>query len=68
MQVLERQFGLMHVCEQGRDAVQAALALADNPPSREQIARRRAALVADLDYIPDVVEHHIQALVGGRYD
>ena len=68
MQVLERQFGLMHICERGRDAVQAALALADNPPSREQIAARRAALVDDLDYIPEVVEHHIRALMGGRDD
>ena len=68
MQVLERQFGLMHVCERGRDAVQAALALADNPPSREQIAAQRTALVEELDYIPDEVEHHLQALVGGRYD
>jgi len=68
MQVLERQFGLMHVCERGRAAVQAALALADNPPSREQIATQRAALVDALDYIPEVVEHHMQALMGGRYD
>ena len=68
MQVLERQFGLMHVCERGRAAVQAALALADNPPSREQIATQRAALVDALDYIPEVVEHHMQALMGGKYD
>jgi len=47
--------------------VQAAVGLADTPPSQEQIAAQRAALVRDLDYIPAVVEHHMQALVGGKH-
>ena len=68
MQVLEHQFGLMKVCEQSRYAVQAALELADHPPSREQIMAQRAALVRELEYLPDVVESHVQALVGGNHD
>jgi len=67
MQILEHQFGLMQVCARGRDAVQAALALADHPPSQEQVATQRARLIHDLDYIPEVVEHHMQALVGGKH-
>ena len=67
MQILERQFGLMQVYTHGSEAVRAALTLADNPPSREQIAAQRDRLVRDLDYIPDIVEHHMQALVGGKH-
>jgi hypothetical protein len=67
MQVLEQQFGLMQVCARSREAVRATLALADAPPSRQQIHAQRAALVQHLDYIPDVVEQHIQALVGGKH-
>ncbi|MGE3540968.1 MAG: DUF354 domain-containing protein [Candidatus Tectimicrobiota bacterium] len=67
MQILERQFGLMQVYTRGAEAVSATLALADQLPSRERIARQRAALVRELDYLPDVVEHHMQALLGGKY-
>jgi predicted glycosyltransferase len=67
MQVLEQEFGLMKVCTRGQDAVRAALELADNPPSRQQIAAQRAALVRRLEYIPEVIERHIQALRGGTY-
>jgi hypothetical protein len=67
MQVLEQEFGLMKVCTRGQDAVRAALELADNPPSRQQIAAQRAALVQRLEYIPEVIERHVQALAGGTY-
>lgn len=67
MQVLEHQFGLMKVCERSQDAVRAALDLADHPPSQEQTTAQRAALIRELEYIPDVVEHHMQALVGERH-
>jgi predicted glycosyltransferase len=63
MQILERQFHLIQVFERGQDAISATLSLADNPPSHEKIAAQRASLVCDLDYIPDVVNHHIQELI-----
>jgi predicted glycosyltransferase len=68
MQVLQYKFGLMQVFERGQDAVQAALALADNPPSKEKVESQRAALVRDLEYIPEVVERHMRALVGEETD
>lgn len=67
MQILERQFGLMRVCTQGHEAIQAALTLADSPPSRAQITSQRDRLVRELDYIPELVEHHMQALVGSQH-
>ncbi|RME50296.1 MAG: DUF354 domain-containing protein [Caldilineae bacterium] len=66
MQVLEREFGLMQVFRRGSDAVQATLALAENPPSAAAIAARRAALVQDLEYIPDVVERHLREVLHER--
>ncbi len=68
MQVLEREFGLMQVFERGPDAVKAALNVADRPPSREDIANRRAALVRDLEFIPAVVERHVRAVIGEEHD
>jgi uncharacterized protein len=65
MKVLSGKFGLMKVYERGSDAVDAALSLADDLPSRESIERKRARLIQDLEYIPDVLEMHIQELTGG---
>jgi uncharacterized protein len=68
MQILEQQFELMRVFERGKEAIQAALALAEHPPSREILAVRRAALVRDLEYIPDVVDRHVKDIIGEKND
>lgn len=67
MKVLSGHFGLMQVYERGSDAVDAALMLADDLPSRESIDRQRARLVHDLEYIPNVLEMHIRTLTGGLH-
>jgi uncharacterized protein len=64
MQVLERKYHLMQVFERGGDAIRATLAIADQPPSRQEILSRRSSLTSSLDYIPDVVDHYMQALTG----
>ncbi len=66
MKILSRHFGLMQVYEKGCDAVDAALALAENPPTRESIDQQRSELIQDLEYIPDVLEKHIQNLTGDK--
>jgi len=67
MKVLSGKFGLMQVYERGSDAVDSALSLADDLPSRASIERQRARLIQDLEYIPDVLERHIRGLTGGRH-
>ena len=64
MQVLEREFKLMQVFDQGKDAIPAALNIANSPPSRSLSQRVRSALVRNLECITDVVNHHIQELLG----
>lgn len=64
MKVLSGHFGLMQVYEKGRDAVDAVLRMADNPPTRESIEERRERLIRDLEYIPDVLEKRMKALTG----
>ncbi|HLO30009.1 MAG TPA: DUF354 domain-containing protein [Anaerolineales bacterium] len=64
MQVLEQEFKLMQVYDQGKEAIPAALDLADSPPSSQSIAASRSALVRNLECIPDVVNHHIGELLG----
>jgi predicted glycosyltransferase len=64
MKILSGKFGLMQVYSAGSDAVDAALAIANNLPSRESIQQQRAKLIQDLEYIPEVIERHICALTG----
>lgn len=64
MKILSGHFGLMQVFERGSDAVDAALALAENLPTRESINRQRSKLIQDLEYIPDVMERYIRELTG----
>jgi predicted glycosyltransferase len=66
MKVLSDLFGLMKVYDYGSDAVAAALAMADSPPSKEHMRGQRDKLVRSLDYIPDVIEKNIHDLTGGR--
>lgn len=63
MQVLENRFGLMRVFAQGARAVDAALQLAEHLPAREEMRARRDQLMRELECVPDVIEHHIGALV-----
>lgn len=63
MQVLEKQFALMQVFAEGAPAVQAALALAEQPAARAQVQLQRDRLVRELECVPDVVERHIAALI-----
>jgi len=67
MKVLSGRFGLMQVYEKGKDAVEATLCFADNLPTKESTEGKRARLIRDLEYIPDVLERHIQELTGGRH-
>ena len=67
MKVLSGHFGLMQVYEKGLDACDAALDVANDPPSRESIENHRAMLIRDLEYIPDVLERHIRTLTGGSH-
>lgn len=64
MKILSKHFGLMQVYERGSNAVDAALALASDLPTRESINRQRSKLIQNLEYIPDVIERHICALTG----
>jgi hypothetical protein len=64
MNILAEHFGLMQVYARGSDAVDAALTLAENLPTRESIDRQRSKLIQDLEYIPEVIERHICALTG----
>ena len=68
MQVLEQKFGLMQVFQRGQDAVDAALRLAESPPSMQEMARRRSLLVRDLECIPDVMDRHMRDLGVGRFN
>lgn len=67
MQVLEQRFGLMQVFAQGAPAVDAALNLAEHVPSRDQIRARREVLTRQLECVPEVVQRHMDALVGRNY-
>ena len=64
MKVLSDLFGLMKVYDRGSDAVAAAIAMADKPPSREYMRGQRDKLIRSLDYIPDVIEENIRDLAG----
>ena len=64
MQVLEREFELMQVYQRSTDALEAVLHLADHPLSRQETQAKRHALVSTLDYLPEVVDYHIQDLIG----
>jgi predicted glycosyltransferase len=66
MKVLSDLFGLMKVYDYGSDAVAAAIAMADSPPSKEHMRGQRDKLVSSLDYIPDVIEKNMHDLAGGR--
>ncbi len=66
MQVLEQRYGLIRVSDSSASAVESALALADNPPTRAEITARRERLIAELECVPDVVERHIAALLSLR--
>jgi predicted glycosyltransferase len=66
MKILSGHFGLMQVYEKGSDAVDAALTLAENLPTRESIAKQRLSLIQDLEYMPDVMEKHIRNLTGDK--
>jgi uncharacterized protein len=67
MKVLSGHFGLMQVYEKGTDAVDAALRVADDPPTRESIEGQRVRLIHDLEYLPDVLERRIRELTGGSH-
>ena len=64
MKILSEHFGLMQVFAKGAAAVDAALAAAEDLPSREAIEGQRSRLIQDLEYVPDVLERHIKALTG----
>ena len=66
MKVLSDEFGLMQVYDYGADAVAAAIAMADTPPSREHMQGQRNRLVESLDYIPEMLERHIRDLSGRK--
>lgn len=66
MKVLSDEFGLMQVYDYGADAVAAALAMADKPPSRDRMNGQVKRLVESLDYIPEMIEGHIRDLVGRK--
>ena len=66
MKVLSDRFRLMEVYDRGGDAVAAALAMANTPPSREHMREQRDKLVKSLDYIPEMIEGHIRDLTRGR--
>ena len=66
MKVLSDEFGLMQVYDYGADAVAAALAMADTPPSSEHIRVQRDRLVESLAYIPEMIEGHIRDLTGRK--
>jgi uncharacterized protein len=66
MKVLSDEFGLMQVYDYGADAVAAAIAMADTPPSREHMQGQRNRLVESLDYIPEMIEGHIRDLAGRK--
>ena len=59
MQVLEQKFNLMRVFSRGASAVQTALDLATQLPSRDEIRARRDQLTHELECVPDVIERHI---------
>jgi len=63
MQVLEKQFGLMQVFENGAAAVDAALAcIAPRNMDDAERAARRDDLTRQLECVPDVIDEHICAL------
>jgi predicted glycosyltransferase len=64
MQVLERDYGLVRVFRPGPKAIQEILAVADNLPSPVEVRARRDKLVEGLAYMPDVIEKHIDAVMG----
>lgn len=64
MQILERQVGLMQVHQRSNDFIETILHLADHPPLPEENKAKRARLIRDLDYLPHVVDHHINDLIG----
>jgi predicted glycosyltransferase len=63
MQVLERKYSLMRVFERAVDAVPVILSIGQSLPSQEKILTNRASLIDTLEYIPDMVEKHLLALL-----
>jgi len=66
IKLLSDQFGLLEVYDCGADAVAAAIAMADTPPSKEYMRGQLDKLVKGLDCIPDVIEKNIRDLTGGK--